>query len=194
LQAFESGRSVCEPAPFHHTKCSAGFSKWLENLPALDDQYVLYAPNMMAVFGAPLPLANKEEAAVRTALEIQDTLPALGLLNNHPLQVGVGIATGRAYVGSIASVDRAIWTALTALGETTNRAARLQALTRELLAAVIVDERTRLRAKAVCQRFVPHYKQSLRGLRRKQNIYALPLSDWTRARTEPQAELRSAAT
>ncbi len=37
--------------------------------------------------------------------------------------MGVGIATGEAFVGNIRAADRMIWTAL---GNTTNLAARLQ--------------------------------------------------------------------
>ena len=50
---------------------------------------------------------------------------------------GIGVASGPAYVGSIQAVDRAIWSAL---GNTTNLAARLQGLTRDEGASVAVDE------------------------------------------------------
>ena len=52
------------------------------------------------------------------------------------ISVGVGVASGAAFVGNIQSVDRLIWTAL---GNTTNLAARLQGLTRELHAAMVID-------------------------------------------------------
>jgi adenylate cyclase len=55
------------------------------------------------------------------------------------LRVGIGIATGRAFVGNVRAADRFIWTAI---GNTTNLAARLQSLTRELDVAMIVDETT----------------------------------------------------
>ena len=59
------------------------------------------------------------------------------------LAVGVGVATGEAFVGSIRSTDRLIWSAV---GSTTNLASRLQSLTRELGASIAIDETTRERA------------------------------------------------
>jgi class 3 adenylate cyclase len=95
---------------------------------------------MMAVFGAPEALADKERAALRAALEIRRRVRALRFgPEARGLDVGIGVATGPAYVGSIQAVDRAIWSAL---GNTTNLAARLQALTREAGASVAVDEPT----------------------------------------------------
>jgi class 3 adenylate cyclase len=67
---------------------------------------------MMAVFGAPESLAHKESAAVLAARQLVAELGALAA-HGPRLEVGVGIATGPAYVGSIQSVDRAIWSATT---------------------------------------------------------------------------------
>jgi len=95
---------------------------------------------MMAVFGAPEALAGKEGAAVAAALEIRRRVRALRLGDaGRQLDVGIGVASGPAYVGSIQAVDRAIWSAL---GNTTNLAARLQALTREQNASIAIDEET----------------------------------------------------
>jgi class 3 adenylate cyclase len=95
---------------------------------------------MMAVFGAPEALADKERAALRAALAIRRRVRVLRFgPEARGLDVGIGVATGPAYVGSIQAVDRAIWSAL---GNTTNLAARLQALTRDAGASVAVDEAT----------------------------------------------------
>ena len=59
------------------------------------------------------------------------------------LSVGVGIGTGPAFVGNIQSSDRFIWTVI---GDTVNLAARLQSMTRELHAAVAIDDTTYRRA------------------------------------------------
>ena len=76
-----------------------------------------------------MPLADKERAALAAALAIRERVRALRFgEDGRGLDVGIGIATGPAYVGSIQAVDRAIWSAL---GNTTNLAARLQALTRD---------------------------------------------------------------
>jgi adenylate cyclase len=98
---------------------------------------------MMAVFGAPEALAKKEQAAVEAGRRIVDSMP-------EGLAVGVGIATGPAFVGSIRSTDRLIWSAV---GSTTNLASRLQALTREFGASLALDATTRERAGYVCADF-----------------------------------------
>jgi adenylate cyclase len=71
---------------------------------------------MMAVFGAPEVLAGKERAAVETGRGIVGAVRALALGGERPegrsLEVGVGIATGKAFVGNIQSVDRLIWSAI----------------------------------------------------------------------------------
>jgi class 3 adenylate cyclase len=95
---------------------------------------------MMAVFGAPEALTDKEHAALRAALAIRRRVRALRFgPDARGLDVGIGVASGPAYVGSIQAVDRAIWSAL---GNTTNLAARLQGLTRDEGASVAVDEAT----------------------------------------------------
>jgi class 3 adenylate cyclase len=85
--------------------------------------------------------------------------------------VGIGIATGPAYVGNIQSVDRLIWSAI---GNTTNLAARLQALTREFDASVVVDATTRLRAEQTTADFREHRETAIRGRQNTETVYALP--------------------
>jgi class 3 adenylate cyclase len=100
---------------------------------------------MMTVFGAPQELASKEAAAVRAGLEILQSLdadPLVGTGSTRRIAVGVGIATGEAYAGSIRAVDRMIWTAI---GNTTNLASRLQGLTRTLDASMAIDRATEAR-------------------------------------------------
>ena len=100
---------------------------------------------MMAVFGAPRELAHKERAAVEAGREIVEAVAALSRSRtagrageDGRLSVGVGIATGEAFVGNIQAVDRMIWSAI---GNTTNLAARLQSLTRDLDASLVIDRR-----------------------------------------------------
>ena len=120
---------------------------------------------MMAVFGAPEALADKERRAVEAAREIIDTSPA-------DLPVGIGIATGLGYAGNIRAADRFIWTVI---GDTTNLAARLQALTRELEASIAIDEPTRQRAGYVCADFARHREVPVRGRSQRVDVFALPL-------------------
>jgi adenylate cyclase len=122
---------------------------------------------LMAVFGAPEPLARKEQQAVEAARRIVDSMPAT-------LAVGVGVATGDAFVGSIRSTDRLIWSAV---GSTTNLASRLQSLTRELSASIAIDETTRTRAGYVCADFVRHADVAIRGRTGRFEVFALPLRE-----------------
>lgn len=127
---------------------------------------------MMAVFGAPRKLARKERAAVEAGREIVAAVGALPVEGGEALSVGVGIATGEAFVGNIQAVDRMIWSAI---GNTTNLAARLQGLTRELEASVVIDAATRARAEAAAEGFAKRPGVPIRGRRETQEVYALPL-------------------
>jgi class 3 adenylate cyclase len=142
---------------------------------------------MMAVFGAPAELAHKERAAVaagRAILVAVARLPVEG--GEGPLTVGVGIATGPAYVGSLRAVDRLIWTAL---GTTTNLASRLQALTRELDVPLVVDRATWERLGTTAADFELHPAVTLRGLRHAEDVYALAGGPPAAARTRRAAGL-----
>jgi class 3 adenylate cyclase len=129
---------------------------------------------MMAVFGAPRELPAKERAAVAAGREIVgavETLPVEDAKGGaEKLSVGVGIATGSAFVGNIRAADRMIWSAI---GNTTNLAARLQALTRELGAALVIDAAT-WRALPEPGGFRRHPALSIRGRREPEDVYALP--------------------
>lgn len=124
---------------------------------------------MMAVYGAPSALASKERAAVLAGEAICELMNDGDTPHDARFRVGVGIATGDAYVGSLKSVDRWIWTAI---GETTNRAARLQTLTRDLDTSMIVDEHTWLALGGLGDQFALHRSRALRGLRRRHNVFA----------------------
>jgi adenylate cyclase len=67
---------------------------------------------LMAVFGAPETFAEKERAAVEAGRELVAVVRSLALGRTEPegrsLEVGVGIATGQAFVGNIQAVDRMI--------------------------------------------------------------------------------------
>jgi class 3 adenylate cyclase/transposase len=126
----------------------------------------LNGDGMMAVFGAPEPLAAKERQGVEAAREIVDSSP-------EGLAVGIGIATGLAYTGNIRAADRWVWSVI---GETTHLAARLQALTRDLDASIAIDEVTRRGAGYVCADFALHRDVSLRGGTGRVDVFVLPLA------------------
>ena len=135
-----------------------------------------HGDGLMAVFGAPRELAHKERAAVEAGREIVEAVAALPVedgsgVTTH-LSVGVGIATGEAFVGNIQAVDRMIWSVI---GNTTNLAARLQSLTRELDAALVIDNRTWERAPPAAEDFEKRAQVPIRGRRETQDVYALPM-------------------
>jgi len=127
---------------------------------------------MMAVFGAPRKLAHKERAVVEAGREIVKAVGGLPVEDGETLSVGVGIATGEAFVGNIQAVDRMIWSAI---GNTTNLAARLQSLTRELGASVVIDTATWERAQAAAGDFDKRPDVPIRGRRETQDVYSLTM-------------------
>jgi class 3 adenylate cyclase len=133
---------------------------------------------MMAVFGAPIPIPHKERAAVAAGEAICREVALLGEngadRDAAPLAVGVGVATGWAFVGNVQAVDRAIWTTL---GDTVNLAARLQSLTRQLDAAILIDARTWSALDPDSRsRFTRHDAVAIRGRRQPQDVYAIALA------------------
>jgi len=128
---------------------------------------------MMAVFGAPDPLPAKERQALAAARQIVEEVGALAWPGRERsrLEVGVGLATGPAYVGAIRSSDRIIWSAI---GNTTNFAARLQMLARDLDALIVIDAATHAAAGETVRDFVEHPETPIRGLREARDVFALP--------------------
>jgi adenylate cyclase len=135
-----------------------------------DDRELLADFSML--FGAPEPLAAKERAAVAAGRSICAAVAAVG--GDGPLAVAVGIATGRAFVGNVLAVDRAIWTAI---GDSVNLAARLQALARDLQATIVIDARTwSALADGERRAFVCRNAVRIRGRARVEDVYLVPLA------------------
>jgi adenylate cyclase len=99
---------------------------------------------IMAFWGAPLSDAEHAARGVMAALEIQETVDALGpSFQKHgwpTITMGIGINTGIMCVGNMGSQFRM---AYTVVGNAVNLAARLQELTRPCRAPIIVGEATR---------------------------------------------------
>jgi len=128
---------------------------------------------LMTVFGAPRALAEKERAAVRAARAIALQVPTLAVRDAsgrpHRFHVGIGVATGPGYVGNVRAVDRSIWVAL---GNTTNLAARLERMTRELGAAVVIDVATHKAAGDEAWDFALRPSQRVRGRSALFDVYS----------------------
>ncbi len=130
---------------------------------------------MMAVFGAPIPIDQKERSAVIAAKRLADGVPrvASASAGAKPVAVGVGVATGPAFVGNIEAADRTIWSAV---GSTTNFAARLQTLTRDLDAAVLIDATTFGRAGDATLGFEERPNVAIRGRAASETVFSLSIA------------------
>ena len=101
----------------------------------------------MAIFGAGDSTSNHARAAVAAGREILVAVKKLNdelvARNRAPIQIGIGIHSGPAIVGSIGSPQRLEFTAM---GNTVNIASRIEALTkttgRPLLVTAAVRERS----------------------------------------------------
>ena len=98
---------------------------------------------MFAQFGPPLGLENHEEAALKTAMQIQNNIK---LLNEElkkekiaPVQIGIGIETGHAVVGNMGSETRFEYSAI---GDPVNCAARYESATKGLGVDLVIGQRT----------------------------------------------------
>lgn len=92
----------------------------------------------MAVFGAPLLEGNPCDKAMHTALQIVrqlDSEVSLGRL--PPTRIGIGIHFGPALTGSIGSPRRKEYTII---GDTVNLAARIEQLTKQYDAQILVSQ------------------------------------------------------
>lgn len=129
---------------------------------------------LMAVFGAPDAQPDHARISVQAACEVVATVRRLALVpvdGNAPIAVGVGIASGEAFVGNIRTSDRLVYTAV---GDVVNLASRIQGLTRELHAAVAIDARTHRTAGESAARFERHGRVRIRGRAEPVDVYALP--------------------
>jgi adenylate cyclase len=95
---------------------------------------------LMAIFGAPLALADPCGSAVRAAEEMQEMVALFNLepdrVGKPAIQIGVGIASGAVIAGYTGTDQRATYTCV---GDTVNLAARLEAHTKTAGRAILID-------------------------------------------------------
>lgn len=94
---------------------------------------------IMVIYGAPIYFPDHAERAVRTALRMQEKIKELQDIFGGSLKVGIGINTGEMVVGNMGSKSR--WD-YTVIGDSVNLAARLESLTKEYKADIIISEYT----------------------------------------------------
>jgi adenylate cyclase len=98
---------------------------------------------IMAIWGAPLALADQELKAVRAALASVETLarlqPGWSAMGLPPIRIGIGINTGMMRVGNFGSEKRFDYTVL---GDNVNLASRLEGLNKTYGTSILISERT----------------------------------------------------
>ena len=105
---------------------------------------LMIGDGLMAVFGAPLPLQEHEENAVRAAQEMIDLIALFNeerkASSRPPIRIGVGISSGEMIAGYAGTKARATYTCI---GDTVNLAARIEAHTKVAGRAILMDKATR---------------------------------------------------
>jgi adenylate cyclase len=98
---------------------------------------------VMALFGAPVTHADDPERAVRAALDMQGRIARLNAVSGRePIRIGVGVHTGEVIAGQIGPDERVSYNVV---GDPVNTASRIEGLTKEMKAGVLVSQTTAAR-------------------------------------------------
>ena len=128
---------------------------------------------LMALFGAPLPLADAPLAAVRAALDMVEMVQLFNAERasegKPPITIGVGVASGEVIAGYTGTQQRATYTCV---GNTVNLAARLEAHTKAVGQTILIDEATHAALQARVAT-LPLGTVALRGKAAPVAIYAV---------------------
>ena len=132
---------------------------------------------LMAIFGAPLPLPDHCDAAVRAAIEM---IEMMGLFNverrgagKPEIRIGIGIASGEMVAGYTGTNDRA---AYTCIGDTVNLASRLEAHTKVAERVILIDAVTRAGLRDSLA-FEALGTVAIRGKVQAVDVFAIPVSE-----------------
>ena len=105
-----------------------------------------HGDSAMGFWGWPLPQPDAAARACRTALAIRSEFSAGASQSATATQralldfrVGIGIASGRAVAGKIGTIDQV---KVTVFGPVVNLASRLEAMTKQIHASILLDEAT----------------------------------------------------
>ena len=105
---------------------------------------LMMGDGLMAIFGAPVPLPDHGESAVRAALEMIEMVELFSLeraaAGKPEIRIGIGIASGEMVAGYTGTNNRATYTCI---GEVVNLASRLETHTKIAQRAILIDSATR---------------------------------------------------
>jgi len=123
---------------------------------------------IMAIFGAPVSYDDDIDRALSCALDMRKALKELNKEYGLDLDSGIGIHFGPAIVGNIGAPFRMDYTCI---GDTVNTASRIEHLTRELDAEIIVSEEVMKRSKNFSFEYLGDY--GVKGKSEKLRLYKL---------------------
>jgi class 3 adenylate cyclase len=130
---------------------------------------------LMAIFGAPLPLADHCERAVLAALEMLELIEAFNQDQARrgaiAVRIGIGIASGPLVAGFTGTQQRMTYTGV---GDAVNLAAHLEAHTKVLGAPILIDEATRGGLGEAIQ-VVAHGPTQLKTRAQPVQVYSVPV-------------------
>ena len=105
---------------------------------------LMMGDGLMSVFGAPVPLPDHGESAVRSAQEMVELVDLFNVereaAGKPQIRIGIGIASGEMVAGYTGTNKRATYTCI---GDTVNLAARLETHTKVAQRVILIDEATR---------------------------------------------------
>jgi adenylate cyclase len=130
---------------------------------------------LMAFWGAPLPTDDHAARACQAALEMLERLDRLNAervrAGQEPFAIGVGVHSGTAVVGNVGHEQRLDYTAI---GDTVNLAARLEAATKEIGSVLLVSAATQERLPTgLRSRSMRIGEIAVKGRRQPVEVYAL---------------------
>ncbi len=130
---------------------------------------------LMAIFGAPLPLENRCERAVRAALEMIDLIYLFSqeqaARGKAQIRIGIGIGSGQVIAGYTGTVRRVTYTCV---GDAVNVAARLQEHTKVLGEPILIDAATR-QGLSSATRTIAHGPVEVKGKIHEVQVYSVPV-------------------
>jgi adenylate cyclase len=110
---------------------------------------LIIGDGLMAIFGAPLALADHCDGAVRAALEMNELIQLFNVeqaaAGKPQIRIGIGIASGEMVAGYTGTNERATYTCI---GDTVNLASRLEGHTKIANRSILIDGATRAGLRA----------------------------------------------